>query len=916
MSNNRKNNHYHYAEKFDGRGRRRASGKRAFMPFKSVVISLVILLIFGFICTTFAAYVSDSEPEYESETHSLIAEARSIKASRDVALTGADADIAATGWSFGGGYIYFDNKTTNWSDTYIYLVIGKDSYSSVYSMTALAKTKYYYCALPTSGWGDATYMAVIGTSSSWGSGSWGSSNLTNATHRTAAYTSGLDASSGQRYIFTPSSSSNGCSLSLSNNDNLTTVTLTAHACYTTNGSSYTQDNKTGGTVNVKGYYMTNDTTVSTLSDAGAEATAEYLSVRTTATYKAQFVAAAATNYRFLGWYTAKTGGSLVSSGTTYNYDVNSGNKEIYARFIRTYSVSITKATASDTSGTFSGTPTFTYNSSDYTSANVDVGSSITLDSDNTNSGISCTFHISSATGTTITSPYTITAARSIYAVYSMTAPTISAFSYADSPTLVNASAIEPSKTVSKGASGTLSYAYSFISTGSTGSSDGYSLNTSTGAFSATIPGKYVIRLTVTETASGLSRTATSDTTISVKPAAPDASVLQYSVEGYTDDYTAGTTGKTYSLPIKAPINSSQFKITAWLSNTTEGYKYDWSNVTGTYNPSNGSITAISGATTKTVSDDYRIIDLCTDSGSALRVGSDGNYAYQISVTATYNEVTSDPTTMVLYYDVISDFLDIQYMSFTANTNEYQKIYAVSNEVTQILSSIRAGGTTFNTISWFSPDNMNYRVSELWGANFPFTNSFGTFNAPVPDDAAHRTSALQTTFDVSSYMPFAGPKWFRVYMNDTGNNKTASATRYIHTTVGTQSASADRPIYYVDNTGNSYTKCRVMAFYVLDGETSVHYQTAQATSTSGRYRFYIPSDTRNIIFAHVYEDSYVLPTFANSTFSMSAGSEYLKAWTESVDLFDSSNIGKNLYTANSSTTASGINYYTGTMSVLN
>ena len=116
---------------------------------------------------------------------------------------------AAT-WTFSGGTMYFDNRNTQWNDVYIYLVIGKDNYSSTYRMTPLAGGGLYKCDLPTSGWSDATYMAVIGSGSSFGSGAWGSSNLSTASHYTSAYISGHSGNGS--YIFTPSTSSNGCSL--------------------------------------------------------------------------------------------------------------------------------------------------------------------------------------------------------------------------------------------------------------------------------------------------------------------------------------------------------------------------------------------------------------------------------------------------------------------------------------------------------------------------------------------------------------------------------------------------------------------------------------------------------------------------------------------------------------------------------
>ena len=147
----------------------------------------------------------------------------------------------AAEWSFSGGYVYFDNSTTGWTDNSLMLIIGKGDYSSVYEMTRAGKVEggtwkaeggeWWYTALPTSGWGDATYMAIIGGDKVWRKGEWGMANIENANHY-ASYTAGLKASAGQGYVFTV----NGHTMTLSyKGDGFTGVTFTdaeKSACYT------------------------------------------------------------------------------------------------------------------------------------------------------------------------------------------------------------------------------------------------------------------------------------------------------------------------------------------------------------------------------------------------------------------------------------------------------------------------------------------------------------------------------------------------------------------------------------------------------------------------------------------------------------------------------------------------------------
>ena len=58
--------------------------------------------------------------------------------------------------------MYFDNSQTQWNDGALMLIIGKSSYSSVYVMSEDTSTAgRWMCDLPSSGWSDAEYMAVI-----------------------------------------------------------------------------------------------------------------------------------------------------------------------------------------------------------------------------------------------------------------------------------------------------------------------------------------------------------------------------------------------------------------------------------------------------------------------------------------------------------------------------------------------------------------------------------------------------------------------------------------------------------------------------------------------------------------------------------------------------------------------------------
>ena len=100
--------------------------------------------------------------------------------------------------------------------------------------------------------------------------------------------------------------------------------VTASAYYSTNGGTSYSAGSTGGTVKAG------------TSAAGATSTA---SVK----YKSSvtLTATPASGYEFVGWYSAATGGSQLSTSTSYTYTLSTtGAKNVYARFIKLSTVTI------------------------------------------------------------------------------------------------------------------------------------------------------------------------------------------------------------------------------------------------------------------------------------------------------------------------------------------------------------------------------------------------------------------------------------------------------------------------------------------------------------------------------------------------------------------------------------------------
>lgn len=271
-----------------------------------------------------------------------------------VGLTSASAanvELAETGDNtVSGGHIYFD-KPTSWGSTCVQFVIGHDTYSRTYVMSKVSNSNMYYInisALDNHTWEDATYYAFINSSSKWGDGGWGSSNLSNATNRTAAYTSEYNLNDGSTYVFTPANSSNGATLSIEPGTSFTTANTTnyVYAKSTTDGTNFVSD-ATAGIVSISGYYLNGDNSVATRSAVSSTTSSHYKSTTLVQGSTATVTATPSTGYKFVGWYSAAaSGGTCYSTETTYSYTVGKSTTYMYARFETEITVEITSATAS------------------------------------------------------------------------------------------------------------------------------------------------------------------------------------------------------------------------------------------------------------------------------------------------------------------------------------------------------------------------------------------------------------------------------------------------------------------------------------------------------------------------------------------------------------------------------------------
>lgn len=238
-----------------------------------------------------------------------------------------------------GGYIYF-LKPSTWTESKVMMFIGHDSYTSVFEMTQVSNTdNLYRYTMPS--WGGATYVAFANDSYVWGTGNWGPSNRTNAKHYTNVYNN-YGFNSGSYYVVVPASTSNNAGITINYKSSASNLNLTTRANVygSTDGGSTYASMAAAGTVSVSGYYMSNSSTASTRSAVSSTSSQAYASTTLAPGSIATFKATASDGYEFVGWFDAASGGTAVSTSTTYTYkyDISYTGKTVYARFKKQYKI--------------------------------------------------------------------------------------------------------------------------------------------------------------------------------------------------------------------------------------------------------------------------------------------------------------------------------------------------------------------------------------------------------------------------------------------------------------------------------------------------------------------------------------------------------------------------------------------------
>ena len=857
---NRKNNHYHYAEKYDDKRRR----QRVFVPRRTIFVTALFLLLFGVISTTFAAVISSEKP-VEGDGHSIIVDVRTAKAQKDIALIGAKVDLAETGYDVtNGAIVYFD--TTGWdTSTYskVQIMIGHGSYSSCYDMTKVSGN-LYYCTM--SSWGGFTQLCFIANSSSWGSeghspdsrktyahyytNTWGSGNLTNTKHVFRA----ADLSSNNSNISKIDDSAYNTLLNSTFNLYAVTKKGTGNYAQSTDGGNATQAGTTKTTSNA-----TSTSTYST-STSSANPAVNYPMIGTAVTLSST----KKTGYKFVDYAFDDMNGSNTTGSPLNMTSWKNETTTVYARFsevmhnvriannidstVTTSSASVGVSTTKTVNAPTKAGYTFHHWSTMPTGVTVTSG---TVGSSSQQGTASLTFRYSNSATTaqnvTLTANYTINPPTNV--------------SISDNSMNVGGSAVSlnPQYTVASGLTANVTYTIVNENNQTVGSSVA-SVNSS-GMFTATVPGVYTVTISVTSTDGTQTSSAVTDTaTVTVSPAVPTWTLTMsgYDASGdLNNGHEYGSENNPYLVTL-----GSNFSFTAAITNppSDNNYVYTWYNgddeVLGTGRSLTFGTATASEATTANVGVEVYCVVSYTGASPTTTTNSAEKWYYIKSLIKSF-EIPN-----------------------------IQKIYQSPNDAKFEIEYNIPSATGYQTALWFSPNNFIYHQ---------VVNQNGFLGTQIGSTSKYE-------YNPASFMYPFGVKYFYVSMSKTG---ASAKTDVVHTTVGADNNVATRPIYFINNIGAlNLSTYRVMAFYI-DGNGDLKYQTAQdvnkgisGTTENQRYRVIIPSDATKISFAVAKRNRYDIP--GDSITAPDYSEDFFYAYTNYVTLVD----GKNTIKANTQTNTTG------------
>ena len=989
MSQNRRNNHYHYAEQYtDGSYRRRVRAASVLrMPKRAVFFAVLMLLVLGIVTATFSANNTSAD---DQPSGSLIVKVRNTKTANDLvvdgmdreealALTGANYDLAATaavtdlrynsstkGWgtdstvkgnSSGWIPVSFSDASNEsfkiyhdgWGDAYFSKSAAAVSLNTQYTLNNTGSNPNMTYSFAAGNYGikienpdaynnmkmtiyrlfDASSVFYIDVSDFWSAdnpeiGGYFCDSTSNTATWVRAERCG-DISNTHLYRLVAPSSAIYSKLVLGRFQTGTTaaqmqfsgtrfwnqsVDILYQAGNTKikitsagkNGSEESSTVSTSSITHTHKYYAY-EYTRNTASDSYSVAVNDTTGTTVTCTNSTISLSASdrsGSGYVFDGWYRGTDLGennatTLVSSNRSCTDTNYSGTSYYYAKYTLdsfniTYNADASPATA--TAGTIKNPTTnsvptgvkkvygvdYTITSNKFTRAGyTQVGWSTTP---NSTSSSGSGFYAFGAT-------YSTNAALILYPVWELNTPT--KLNDANSPPQITTplnmtvgGSVDLTPSVSaKSADANRAYTSTIVSTtapaGYTASIGTNPSNASTFLkFTASTPGVYVVRLTVTDTSvtnvvntNNRASANTNDVTINVVPDTPT-----FTLELHDPIADPLRDGSESDKALKIMIGTRYYFVASvdqtYLTNHPAGssagqYTYTWST-----DPDFAQAHIVGTGTAIAFNENYDLITVPADPDQRdYAAESTSIRIVTLYCRATCNSAYNSSLGKALYYYVQPLIKSFKY-------EPLQKIYNTNDQTVSLAAQYNMNNnTTFTDRLLFSADNNTFVEAD---SQQGFITSF--VNA------------------IRSYLYPSGPKFFK--MEITGRNSQneliTSVSDTIHTTVGTAESSASRTLYFNNTTSAELKNYLVMCYYV-DGSGELGYQTAQdmhyGTNNAGQnYRVLIPADAESVCFGvvatNVVHKYYGMPTVSNGVISGFTEPIY-QGYTNQVSIDDS--VGK-------------------------
>ena len=237
----------------------------------------------------------------------------------------------AWGYTISSAKIYYDDSNSKWGSNVV-VAFDKNDGGAVFAMTKINNTNLYYW---TGSWGDGqvSYMRFGKTTKTYNwYGWWSDVKNTWDLSTTDSWSGvsngwGLDINNAYK-MFGAKSNSSGADLTKTDLSGYSALNYTQTIKTAVDGA----DANSKAAITVTSYNLTGNGTISSQKSASISTSAKSTTISAARTATTTLtVGSVATGYQFDGWYAAKTGGTAISTSTTYTYYPTAATT-VYARF--------------------------------------------------------------------------------------------------------------------------------------------------------------------------------------------------------------------------------------------------------------------------------------------------------------------------------------------------------------------------------------------------------------------------------------------------------------------------------------------------------------------------------------------------------------------------------------------------------